>query len=143
MSDELRLGLNYDGNLNLVRGRVQYNGANISRDVEPGAIVALSDGDATATVNQFLNSRIFDMTPTANRTLTTPTAAEIIAGLGDYAVGTQFTITVVNLASATYTITLAGGTDVTIVGAATVDAASSGTFKVIVTSSTTVSVVRA
>ena len=141
--DLLKAGiLSYGNNLNLIRGRLQYADADVSRDIETASIVSLSDANATPTVDQLINSRIFKMTPTANRTFTTPTAAAIIAALGDYAVGTQFTITIVNLASATYTITMTAGTGVTVVGAAAVDAASSGTFKVIVTSATAVSVVR-
>ena len=141
--DLLKAGILSDGNnLNLIRGRVQYDDADISRDVETCAIVALDDGNATATVDQLLNSRVFKMTPTANRTFTTPTAAAIITGLGDYAVGSNFLVTIVNLASATYTITMTAGTGVTVVGKAVVDAATSGTFRVIVTSSTAVSVVR-
>jgi hypothetical protein len=90
--------------------------------------VALSDAAATLTATQILDSKLFTITPTAARTLTTATAALLVAGLADETTGTSFEFTVVNLAAATHAVTLAGGTSVTFVGSVTVSAASSGTF---------------
>jgi hypothetical protein len=117
-------------------------GAVTPAKVKTKAEVALSDGNATLTASQLVDSGIFTITPTENRTLTTDTAANIIAALPDYLVGTYFDFTIVNLAAATYTATLAAGTGVTITGSATVAAASSGTFRAVVTSANAVTVYR-
>ena len=52
---------------------------------------------------------VYTMTPTATRTLTTPTGAELGAAFTDEAVGSSFRFTVVNLAAATHAITLTAG----------------------------------
>lgn len=104
--------------------------------------VEVADAAATLTAAQLLTSKLFTQTPTAARTLTTATAALIVAALTDETTGTSFEFTVVNKAAATHAITLAGGTDVTIVGSATVSAASSGTFLGVVQSDSTVKVYR-
>ena len=104
--------------------------------------VALDDAAATLTAAQLVDSKLFVITPTAGRNLTTATAAQILAHLTDEAVGTSFEFTIVNKASSTHAITLAGGTDVTIVGLATVAAATSGTFVGVVQSDNTVKVYR-
>jgi len=109
---------------------------------EKVAEVALSDAAATLTAAQLLESKLFTQTPTAARTLTTATAALIVAALVDESTGTSFEFTIVNKAAATHAITLAGGTDVTIVGSATVSAADSGTFVGVVQSDSTIKVYR-
>lgn len=109
---------------------------------EAVAEVELSDAAATLTAAQLLESKLFTQTPTAARTLTTATAALIVAALTDEVAGTSFEFTIVNKAGATHAITLAGGTDVTIVGSATVSAATSGTFVGVVQSDSTVKVYR-
>jgi len=109
---------------------------------EAVAEVALSDAAATLTAAQLLESKLFTQTPTAARTLTTATAPLIVAGLADEVAGTSFEFTIVNKAAATHAITLAGGTDVTIVGSATVAAATSGTFVGVIQSDNTVKVYR-
>ncbi len=59
--------------------------------------------------------------PTAAATYTTATAAEIVASIGsDCAVGTTFMVVVLNASAGANTITVAGGTDVTVSGVATV-----------------------
>lgn len=104
--------------------------------------VAVADAAATLTAAQLLESKLFTQTPTAARTLTTATAALIVAALKDESEGTSFEFTIVNKAAATHAITLAGGTDVTIVGSVTVAAATSGTFVGVVQSDNTVKVYR-
>lgn len=104
--------------------------------------VAVADEASTLTAAQLLNSKLFTATPTAARTFTTATAALIVAALTDEVAGTSFEFTIVNKAAATHAITLAGGTDVTVVGAAAVSAATSGTFVGVVQSDSTVKVYR-
>ena len=104
--------------------------------------VAVADAAATLTAAQLLESKLFTQTPTAGRTLTTATAALIVAALVDESTGTSFEFTIVNKAAATHAITLAGGTSVTLVGSATVSAATSGTFVGVVQSDSTVKVYR-
>jgi hypothetical protein len=107
-------------------------------------LVSATDANTTLTAAQACGS-ITTMTPTANRTLTTPTGAEIIAELGLQAkIGQTFEVSVINLASATHAITFtAGATGVTVVGNAVVAAATGGTFTGRVASATTVVFYRA
>ena len=109
---------------------------------EKVAEVALSDAAATLTAAQLLESKLFTQEPSAARTLTTATAALIVAALVDESTGTSFEFTIVNKAAATHAITLAGGTDVSIVGSATVSAGDSGTFVGVVQSDNTIKVYR-
>jgi len=104
--------------------------------------VALTDAAATLTAAQLVESKLFTITPTAARNLTTATAAQLLTLLTDEEVGTSFEFTIVNLAAETHAVTLVGGTTVTIVGSAAVAAASSGTFVGVVTSASAVSVYR-
>lgn len=126
-----------------------------SDDIVTGAItpvkmkakgeVALTDGDKTLTVSQLIDYGILKQTPsTADTTFTTPTAASIIAALPGYEVGTWFDFTIINLAATTRKITLSKGTDtnITLVGNMEVGAASSGTFRVVITSNSTISIYR-
>lgn len=125
----------------LTRKRVEAFAAR----VEGATVVAASDAATVQTAaNLAANGvTVYTMTPTANRTLTTPTGAELGAAFTDEAVGTSFEIVVVNAAPATYTITLtAGASGVTIVGSAVVAAASSGTFLAVFTAANTVSIYR-
>jgi hypothetical protein len=86
---------------------------------------------------------VYTMTPTAGRTLTTPTGAELGAAFTDEAVGTSFKFSVVNLAGATHAITLtAGASGVTLVGAVAVAAASSASFVGVFTAANTVIIYR-
>ena len=109
---------------------------------EKVAEVAETDAAQTLTAAELLDSKLFTCTPTAARTFTTSTAALIVAALVDESTGTSFEFTIVNKAAATHAITLAGGTDVSIVGSATVAAATSGTFVGVVQSDSTVKVYR-
>jgi hypothetical protein len=87
------------------------------------------------------------MTPTASRTLTTPTGAELGAAFTDEGVGSSFQFTVVNAAAATHPIVVtAGASGVTLVGVAatfSVAAASSATYVAVFTAANTVSIYRA
>jgi hypothetical protein len=59
--------------------------------------------------------------PTAAATYTTASAADIVAAIGgDCAVGTTFMVVVLNASAGANAITIAGGTDVTVSGVATV-----------------------
>jgi hypothetical protein len=104
--------------------------------------VAETDAAQTLTAAELLNSKLFTCTPTAARDFTTATAAQIVAALADEIAGTSFEFTIVNKAASTHAITLVGGTDVTINGAAAVAAATSGTFIGVVQSNSTVKVYR-
>jgi hypothetical protein len=110
--------------------------------LEKVAEVAETDAAQTLSASELLESKLFTCTPTAARNFTTATAAQIVAALTDEATGTSFEFTIVNLAASTHAITLVGGTNVTIVGAAAVSAATSGTFVGVVQSDSTVKVYR-
>lgn len=106
-------------------------------------LVAVADAAATLTAAQLVAASIFTQTPTAARTLTTATGAEIIAAFPSYSVGSCIEFTIVNLASATYVITLAAGASgVTLSGLATVAAATSATFIMRIASGTAVVIYR-
>jgi hypothetical protein len=109
---------------------------------EKVSAVALADAAATLTAAQLVDSKLFTITPTAARNLTTATAAQILTQLTDEEVGTSFEFTIVNLASSSHAVTLVGGTTVTVVGNAEVAHGASGTFVGVVTSSTAVSIYR-
>ena len=106
------------------------------------AEVAETDAAQTLTASELIVSKLFTCTPSAARNFTTATAAQIVAHLVDEAAGTSFEFTIVNKAADTHAITLVGGTNVTVVGAAAVAAASSGTFVGVVQSDNTVKVYR-
>jgi hypothetical protein len=110
--------------------------------LEKVAEVAETDAAQTLSASELLESKLFTCTPTAARNFTTATAAQIVAALTDEATGTSFEFTIVNLAASTHAITLVGGTNVTIVGAAAVSAATSGTFVGVVQSDSTMKVYR-
>jgi hypothetical protein len=90
------------------------------------------------TAAQAVASGIVSATPTQARNLTVPTAALTVAALSGYAVGDSFEVVVINLAASTHDLTLQGATGATIVGSATISAASSATYLVRVASATTV-----
>ena len=90
------------------------------------AAIALADADATLTAAQMVDSGIFTITPTTARTLTTDTAANLVAAMPGYQIGTWFDIIIVCLAA--FAVTLAGGVGITIVGNAVVNN-DSGTWR--------------
>ena len=103
------------------------------------AAVALANADATLTAAQMIDSGIFTITPTVARTLTTDTAANLVAAMAGYQVGTWFDIVIVCLAA--FDVTLGAGTGVTIVGNAVVNNAS-GTWRARIDSATAVTLYR-
>jgi len=115
------------------------NAAITQAQMKTKSVVGLSDANATLTATQIIDSGIFTITPTVARTLTTDTAANIVAGLPNYQVGTWFEFTIVCLAA--FVVTLAAGTGVTIVGSAVVNNASA-TFLVRINSATTATIYR-
>ena len=105
-------------------------------------VIKTENGAHTLTTAEIIEG-IVDGTPTGNRAITTPTAAEIISALGTQSgVGQCFELTIVNKATATHKFTLTAGSGVTIVGEPDVTADSSGTFIFRVSSSTAVSAFR-
>jgi hypothetical protein len=115
---------------------------------EKSTVVAATDAATVQTAATLAGAArvIYTMTPTASRTLTTPTGAELGAAFGDEAVGSSFEFTVVNVAAATHPIVVtAGASGVTLVGVAatfSVAAASSATFVGVFTAADTVSFYR-
>lgn len=104
----------------------------------------VADGASmVASAANIITNTIVSATPTTARNLTTGTAAAIIALSPRWEVGDSSEFTVINLAAATYALTLVGGTGVTIIGSATIAAASSATFWVRIASSSTVVLYRA
>ncbi len=116
---------------------------------EKATVVAATDAATVQSAATLAgNGRvIYTMTPTASRTLTTPTGAELGAAFTDEAIGTSFEFTVVNAAAATHPIVVtAGASGVTLVGVAatfSVAAASSATYVAVFTAANTVSIYRA
>jgi len=98
----------------------------------------LSDADATLTAAQLIGGE-FTITPTVARTLTTDTAANIIAAMTDSVDDSSFEITITNLA--VFDVTIAAGAGVSLIGdMATND--DSSVFRVKRLTGTTVSIRR-
>ena len=83
-------------------------------DINLTTVVGMADADATLTAANIFNN-IITITPTSNRVLTTPTAAQIVAYCSGYEVGSNFLLAVVNNSSS-YTVTLSPGSGVSLVG---------------------------
>ena len=115
---------------------------------EKVTVVAATDAATTQSADTLAGAGrvIYTMTPSASRTLTTPTGAELGAAFTDEAIGTSFEFTVVNAAAATHPIVVtAGASGVTLVGVAatfSVAAASSASFIAVFTAANTVSIYR-
>ncbi len=103
------------------------------------AVVALADASATLTAAQLVDSGIFTITPTAARTLTTDTAANILIALPGFRVGDWFDFTLVCLSA--FAVTLTAGTGVTLVGGAVVNNVS-GTWTARIDSPTAITIYR-
>ena len=105
------------------------------------SVTNIADGASMVHTTAGILGGITTATLTAGRTITTPTAAALIAELGAV-VGTSVQFSYINLAA--YVATLAGGTGVTIVGLATTAATAglASRWEVVVTAPTTVSVYR-
>lgn len=119
-------GLTVTGNIKATAGDINLN-----------VTTSLSDADATLTVAQLFGGTLV-ITPTASRVLTLPTAAQIIAYLTNYEVGSHFEFTIVN--NTTTAITVAPGSGIVQQGK-TIVQDGSVTFKVTVDSPTVVSVI--
>ena len=104
----------------------------------------IADGASmVATAAHIVTNTLVSATPTTARAVTTATGAQIIALMPDAQVGDCTEFTIVNLAASAATITLtAGASGVTLVGSATVAAASSATWIVRYDSSTAVTFYR-
>jgi len=87
----------------------------------PGQItLAAPTATATLTAAQSYNSIVRGV-PSAAATYTTATAAAVVAAIGgDCAIGTSFRVVVINASAGANTITVAGGSGVTVSGVATV-----------------------
>jgi len=116
--------------------------------VEKATVVAATDAATVQLAADLAGAQqvIYTMTPTASRTLTTPTGALLGAGFTDEAVGSTFEFTVVNVAAATHPIVVtAAASGVTLVGVAatfSVAAASSASYVGVFTAANTVSIYR-
>jgi len=104
--------------------------------------VALTDAAATLTASQIISSRLFTITPTTGRTLTTATAADILTSMSGEGVGSTFEFVIVNLGGAPNAATLAAGTGVTLVGVVAVSASTSATFMGRVDSTSAITIYR-
>lgn len=94
----------------------------------------LANANAVLTAANLIKG-LFQITPTAARTLTLDTATAILAAIPGHVDGSHFEFTVVNNAS--YAVSIAVGTGVTLIGRPSVNFGSS-TFKIRRTSATTV-----
>ena len=102
-------------------------------------VIALADAAATLTAAQLSDSSIFTITPTVARILTTDTAANILAAIPRWQVGTWFNFTIVN--NAAFDVTLAAGTGIVLSGKTIINNVS-GTWTARVDSSTAITLYR-
>lgn len=86
----------------------------------------LADADATLTTAQLL-TKILSGAPSVNRTVTSPTAALCVSGLGGAAVADSVDFSVISTGAADFI--LGAGTGVTLNGSGTVSSGSSGRFR--------------
>ena len=102
-------------------------------------VTTLTDATETLTAAMVVtNGGLLVGTPTATRAKTIPTGTLTCAALLGYAVGDTFEVNFINLAGATYALTVTAATGATIVGSATVAAATSATYRVRVSATDTV-----
>lgn len=103
------------------------------------SVTTLTDATETLTAAMVVtNGGLLKGTPTATRAKTVPTGALTCAALKGYAVGDTFEVNFINLAAATHALTVTAATGATIVGSATVSAATSATYRVLVSAADTV-----
>lgn len=122
---------------NVLAIAVSNNGAYLAGQPDPVAI------NATATIGNtdLVPDVIITSTTASAVTATTPTATNLKAQLPHLSIGQSFDVNVI-VTGATNAFTLAGGTGVTIVGAAAVSASTSATFRFKRTADTTFVVYR-
>lgn len=94
--------------------------------------VKVATGATVLTTDDVLGGVVLQ-DPGTNTTLTTPTAAALVAALPGATVGTTFELHVRNTANGAETITFTGGTGVTVSGTATIAQNNAKTFKLVVT----------
>lgn len=126
----------------ITRGNAVVGGLTVKGQLKQlQSVTNIADGASMVHTTAGILGGITTATLTAGRTITTPTAADLIAELGAV-VGTSVQFSYINLAA--FVATLAGGTGVTIVGLATTAATAglASRWEVVVTSPTTVSIYR-
>lgn len=114
-----------DGTGNFGNGDV-YAG----RFLEVYSVASIADSAVTLTAAQVKNG-IVSQTPGAARAVTLPAAADLLTICPRAVVGSSFELTIVNLAANTHVITLTASGTFTVVGLATVQPATSATFRVV------------
>lgn len=103
------------------------------------SVATLTDAAQTLTAAQVVtDGGLLVCTPTASRAKTLPTGTLICAALKGFAVGDTFEVNFVNLAAATHPLVVTAATGATIIGSASVTAATSATFRVHVSAANTV-----
>lgn len=144
MSNRLTKGNAYVGAL-VVNSDLQvqddtYINGHLGVDISANDI---TDGASMTFTAANLLAGIVTATPTTARNLQAPTAATIIAAVTPItSTGVGFEFTVINLAASTHALTLTVNTGTTIVGSATIAAASSATFVARIASSSAVVIYR-
>ena len=126
----------------ITRGNAVVGGLTVKGQLKQlQSVTNIADGASMVHTTAGILGGITTATLTQARTITTPTAAALIAELGAV-VGTSVQFSYINLAA--YVATLAGGTGVTIVGLATTAATAglASRWQVVVTAPTTVSIYR-
>jgi len=126
----------------ITRGNAVVGGLTVKSQLkELRTVTNIADGASMVHTTTGILGGITTATLTTARTITTPTAAALIAELGSV-VGTSVKFSYINLAA--FVATLAGGTGVTIVGLATTVATAghASRWQVVVTAPTTVSIYR-
>ena len=108
----------------------------LADQAQPAAVVATATA-VTLSVNQLFAAIILQDPSGGAVTTTTPTAALIVAALKNARPGANFAVRIRNTADAAETITVAGGTGVTISGTATIAQNNSKEFLFVVTVATT------
>lgn len=83
-----------------------------------------------------VKSGVITQTPAANSTLTLPSAASLLAGLPQAQVGSTLSLSVINLAAATFTTTIAADAGSSMVGTAVIQPLTSGRLAIRFTSVT-------
>lgn len=107
------------------------------------SVANIEDGASMAFTAANLLGGIVTATPTEARDLQAPTASTIISAVdATTETGLGFEFTVINLAADTHALTLTVNTGTTIVGSATIAAASSATFVARLASTTAVVIYR-
>ena len=126
----------------ITRGNAVVGGLTVKGQLKQlQSVTNIADGASMVHTTAGILGGITTATLTTARTITSPTAADLIASLGSV-VGTSVQFSYINLAA--YVATLSGGTGVTIVGLATTAATAgfASRWEVVVTAPTTVSIYR-